>query len=137
MLPFRLTVRGRKLSPVILDRWHFFPNDIFFHQLTKKTFPTFFLPPIGPRGVSHASAVFRSCIPGNVRTFRFLAGEILQPIFFFSTGNFFFPTNIFFFEPTKILCSNGHLFSPSGLGGCFPPLPFFSEISPSPNPKYH
>ena len=93
----------------------FFPTDIFFHQLTKKN-RKFFPPTIGPRGFFPASAVFRSCIPGNVRTFPGMAGEIFQPNFFSNRQFFFQPTKkvvptdkILLFQRT---CSNGHFFFP-------------------------
>ena len=67
---------------------------------------------LGPRGIFSASAVFRSSIPGNVRTFPAMAGEILQPTFYFQPTFFFQPTKKKFFKPTKFLCSNGNYFFP-------------------------
>ena len=121
------------------------PQPTFFSPTDKKIIPNgqlFFPVPIGPRGLFPASAVFWSCVPGNVRTFPlpFWQGKFSnrQPPtdIVFPTDNLFFPNRHFFSNRQKI-CSNGHLFFPQGLGGCFPPLPFLGEISLSPQPKYH
>ena len=92
---------------------HFFPN-------RQKTIPTdkcflfqqtFFFP-LGPGGFFSASAVFRSCIPGNVWTFPGMGGQVFQP-------TFFSPTNKKKFPPDKYFLFQRTFFFPLGPRGVF------------------
>ena len=133
-------VRFRKLSPVRpINHWGgrpfgpvnyrfrplFFSTDTFSPQPTKtKKIPTdnLFFSPLGPRGLFSASAVFRSCIPGNVRTSPGMAGEIFQPTFFPQPTKNNSNRQMFLFQQT--------FFSPLGPGGVFSASAVFRSCIP-------
>ena len=119
MLPFRITVRGRKLSPVILDRWLFFFQPTFFSPTDKKKVLKFLFLPKGPRGFFPASAGFRCCIAGSSGHsghVRFWQGK-------FSNRHFFL-TDKLFFQPTFYLSNRQKtfFFQMTNFFSFFPPL---------------
>ena len=155
-----MSVVGRGNSPtdIFFSRLtSFFSNQHFVFPTDKKVFfsndelfSLFFACPIGPRAFSPRLCRFSVLHYREFRTFRtcpFLAGEILQPTFFFSTDKFFFPTNILFFQPTKkkvfwtdkIFMFQRTPFFPLGPRGLSSALEKFDRktISLSPQPKYH
>ena len=152
-----MSVFGRGNSPtdsLFLNRQVFFPTNIlFFHRKINFFFPDddfFFLfcPPIGPRAFFPPPLLFFGLalqgIPDISDMSVFGRGNSPTIFFFFNRQFFFQPTFCFSSQQTKSF-SNGQnfhvptdtFFPPRAWGAGFPRLPFFGEISPSPQPKYH